>query len=116
MSLERPHCAFPFRRDGSGKVVCVEQDEPEHISSCEQAIIACPVGWRDDRPDFGWPFPMFRNQPLNLDALTMALQTCEPRSDATAEAVYDDAQAAVRMMLGEADIEVQVPVQEESGG
>jgi phage baseplate assembly protein W len=77
---ENPHFDFPFRRGVDGSVCVVEQDTPEHIMACENVIIRCPLGWRDERPEFGWDFPEFRNV-MDLDHLRHALIQFEPRSD-----------------------------------
>jgi phage baseplate assembly protein W len=82
----------------------VEQGSPEHIMACENVIVRCPLGFRDDRPDFGWPWPEFRTAPLDLSGLENALQTFEPRSTVTAREVADMADAAIR------DVEVDVEV------
>jgi phage baseplate assembly protein W len=73
-----PHFAFPFARGADGKVNVVEQDSPEHIMACENVIVRCPTGWREERPEFGWDFPEFRNS-MDLEALEAALERWEPR-------------------------------------
>lgn len=94
---DRPHFAFPFERDPStGKVRVVEQDSEEHIMSCEHVIVRCPLGWRDEKPEFGWPWPEFATIPLDLASLEAALRQWEPRSMATAEDYADVANEAIR--------------------
>jgi phage baseplate assembly protein W len=100
-----PHFAFPFQRGPNGKVNVVEQDSPEHVMSCENVIVRCPVGFRDDRPEFGIPWPQFRNAPLDLGALEAALQRFEPRSRATGHEWADVASAAIRNI--EIDVEAE---------
>jgi phage baseplate assembly protein W len=82
--IECPHIKFPFQRGINGKVQVVEQDTPAHIISCELVIVHCPLGARDDRPDFGWAWPELSNMPLNLASLEQALEQFEPRGDANA--------------------------------
>jgi phage baseplate assembly protein W len=94
--FDRPHFEFPFRLGDDGKVVCVEQDTLEHIHSCESVIVRCPVGFRDDRPEFGWPFPEFQNIPIDTRGLEEALRTFEPRGRANAREYMEAADAAVR--------------------
>lgn len=97
---DRPHFAFPFERDpATGKVRVVEQHSEEHIMACEQMIVRCPLGWRDEKPEFGWPWPEFATIPLDLSALEEALRQWEPRSRATAEDYADIAEAAVRNVI-----------------
>lgn len=106
MKPELPHFAYPFRRGSNGKVLVVEQDTEEHIGSCENVIVRCPVGFRDDRPEFGWPFPEFENIPVGTQALEDALRTFEPRGRARAVEWADEADSAVRHMS--VDVEVDV--------
>lgn len=104
--VERPHFSYPFRFDLEGKIAVVEQDTPEHVISCEQMIVRCPLGFRDDRPEFGWPFPEFQNAPIDVSALESALKTFEPRGRASAREYMDAADAAVRGIS--VDVEVDV--------
>jgi phage baseplate assembly protein W len=93
---DRPHFAFPFTRGVTGKVNVNEQDTIEHVMACEHVIVRCPLGFRDDRPEFGWPFPVFQNAPLDLTALTEALNRFEPRGTATGHEYADEADQATR--------------------
>lgn len=93
---DRPHFEFPFRRGADGRIVVVEQDTLEHVNSCEHIIVRCPVGFRDDRPEFGWPFPEFANVPISVTELEEALRTFEPRGRASAREYMEAANAAVR--------------------
>jgi phage baseplate assembly protein W len=91
-ALENPHLGHPYVRGSY-----VEQDSPEHILACQARIVACPVGFRVERPEFGWPFPTYNTAPLNLDALTAALRRFEPRAPtATGQEWADAADFAVR--------------------
>ena len=95
MSVDIPHFAYPFTRTG-GAVNVVEQDSPEHIGACENVIVRCPLGFRLERPEFGWPFPEFRQIPLDLHPLLEALSRFEPRGHPTAVQYADAAEAAVQ--------------------
>lgn len=97
------HFAWPFQRGPDGKITVVEQDTAEHIAACENVIIRCPLGFREDRPEFGWPFPEFQPAPLDLAPLQAALRKFEPRGRATATEYADAADAAVRHV----EVEVQ---------
>jgi hypothetical protein len=81
MHAEQPHFSYPFRRDREGKPVVDEQDTTEHIMSCVNVIVRCPRGWRDERPEYGWPFPEFGMYGTGLEELNMALSESEPRAD-----------------------------------
>lgn len=80
--IENPHFSFPFRRGLNGKVAVVEQDAPDHVLSCENVIVRCPIGFRLERPEFGWDFPEFRNV-MDLRELASALERWEPRGSVT---------------------------------
>jgi phage baseplate assembly protein W len=89
---ELPHFAYPFQRtpDGSG-IVVNEQDTEEDIMACEMVIVSYPVGFRDDRPEFGWAFPEMAQAPLSSAALAQALKEFEPRAPVRIDEVYDTA-------------------------
>ena len=92
---ERAHIPFPFERGPNGSVNVVEQDTDEHIMSCETVIVSHPLGYRHDRPEFGWAWPELETATLNLGSLEQALRQFEPRGSATASQYADTAQAAV---------------------
>ena len=103
---ETPHFAFPFARDPTtGSVKVVEQDTIEHIMGCETVIVSYPVGLREDRPEFGWPWPDLTNVPIDLGGLEQALRQFEPRGTATATQ-YLDAIEAARVHV---NVEVGIP-------
>jgi phage baseplate assembly protein W len=103
---ETPHFRHPFGRDPrTGKVAVVEQDTPEHVISCENVIVACPTGARFARPEFGWPWPEFRNAPLSVAALEAALREFEPRSRATALDKAEQINVALRRIEVKSEVE-----------
>jgi phage baseplate assembly protein W len=102
--VDRPHFSYPFRLDGD-KVAVVEQDTVEHVHSCENVIVRCPLGFRDERPEFGWPFPEFANIPIKVSGLEEALRTFEPRGRARAEEYADAAENAVRHISVTAEVD-----------
>jgi phage baseplate assembly protein W len=106
---DMPHMAFPFQmtRDADGNVLylnVVEQDTDEHIMACEQVIAWCPLGARAERPEFGWPWPLFSTQPVDPSPLEQALTTYEPRGPVLS------AVALVDLIGSTADITVQIGV------
>lgn len=94
--VDVPHFSFPFQRGAAGQVETVEQDTIEHVMACENVIVRCPLGFRQDRPEFGWPFPEFQSTPLDLTELEAALRRFEPRGTVAASEYADAADAAVR--------------------
>src|SRR5689334_10848137 len=102
MPTEIPHFAYPFNRGENGKVAVVEQDEPEHVMSCVNVIVRCPLGFRVDRPEFGWEFPQFRNT-VDGRAVVDAIRRFEPRAvELHAREIVNAADAATR------EVEVEV--------
>jgi phage baseplate assembly protein W len=99
-----PHFAHPFVRGDDGHVRVVEQDTEDHIMACENVIIRYPLGYRIERPEFGWAWPEFHNAPFELSALEDALGRFEPRGRANARQYADAADAAVRRI--QIDVEV----------
>jgi hypothetical protein len=67
-SVRVPHFAWPFRHGRYD-----EQGSSAHALSCGARIAVCPLGYRNSRPEFGWPFPTFDTEPLDLTPLTGAL-------------------------------------------
>lgn len=107
----RPHLAFPFSRSADGTSInVVEQGSEEEVMACVQMIARCPLGYREDRPEFGWDWPDLRLMPINPQPLLNAIQTFEPRA-VKLIATEDDAQALADAALGVQDIDVDVYIQ-----
>lgn len=91
-----PHFDFPFRRGADGKVVCNEQGTQAQITAQQMRVLVTPMGYRDDRPDFGWPWPEFTNIPIDLSGLRDAFVRLVPDADVRIEEWADAADAAIR--------------------
>ena len=67
-----PHVAFPltFNVNGPGYV---DQNTLEHLASQVYGVLVCPIGYRDDIPAFGIPWPQFTNAPPNTQAIQEAI-------------------------------------------
>lgn len=59
-----PHFDLPFRFEG-GQLAVVEQDTLADVENKVEALIRCPLGFRDELPSFGWPRPEFGTAPLD---------------------------------------------------
>ncbi len=73
--------------------------------SCETVIVQHPLGYRHDRPEFGWAWPELANVPLNLVSLEQALRQFEPRGNASATQYADVARVAVQHISVDVAIE-----------
>lgn len=79
----RPHFAFPFSRSADGKTInTVEEGSVENIMANVQMIARCPVGYRLERPEFGWAFPDLTMMPIDSQPLLDAINRFEPRARA----------------------------------
>lgn len=93
---DRPHFSYPFVRGADSKIGVAEQDTLEHVNACVNVIIRCPLGFRQERPEFGWPFPEFQTIPIDLGPLEDALTRFEPRATPTISQYADAAEDAVQ--------------------
>lgn len=78
-----PHFALPFRFDTTGGAVSaavLEQDTADEIMSCVLAVVLCPVGFREESPEFGIEDPTFTQGFADADAIADAIAEWEPRA------------------------------------
>lgn len=81
-----PQFSLPFRFQGGLVAAVVEQDTPEEITDCVQAIIRTPVGQRLELPGFGIPDQSFTQGGADPAPIVAAVEKWEPRADALAQA------------------------------
>ena len=74
-----PHFSYPFRFGGPQAAV-TEQDSLEEIADCCATILLCPLGYRDELPEFGLPPQTFATPEPNRVEMRAALDTWEPRA------------------------------------
>jgi len=101
--FENPHWDFPFVRGNY-----VEQDTVEHVVACEARVVSTPIGSRYEKPEFGIPWPMFSNIPLDLGAISAAMTRWEPRGQANPSQYTD------LIMEGIAHVRYDVSIQTEN--
>jgi phage baseplate assembly protein W len=96
--VELPHFQLPFRFEpinGVPEAAVYEQDTVDEITGCVEGIIRCPVGFRDELPDFGTPGDvLFSEAPLDLEAAKGAVSRWEPRAGVDYEesgSLFDEA-------------------------
>jgi phage baseplate assembly protein W len=89
MAVEVPHLSLPFRfeADNMGILHAAvnEQDSPDDIADCVQAILMCPLGFRLELPDFGVRDQTFGSPGANVDDLQAAIALYETRADTLIE-------------------------------
>lgn len=65
--MDFPHLALPLRFE-SGALALTEQDSLDDIQDKVETLIRCPLGFRDELPEFGWPQQTFDTAPLDVSA------------------------------------------------
>jgi len=78
---ELPHFRAPFSLSG-GSFAAVEQDSPEEIAQCVEAVCKTFVGSRIDAPDYGIRDETFTTQTPSpsVAAVVAAVEEAEPRA------------------------------------
>jgi phage baseplate assembly protein W len=74
-----PHFSQPFRFGGPQAAV-VEQDSIDEIADCVLSVLACPLGFRVELPEFGSPDLAFQTQPVDTASVQALVETWEPRA------------------------------------
>lgn len=72
------HFSFPFRRGADGKVVCDVQDTQDHVMTQVNVVVAYPLGYRDEKPTFGIPWPAFEQAPIDGSQVQVAVERQVP--------------------------------------
>jgi phage baseplate assembly protein W len=89
MAVEVPHLSLPFRFEpdalGVLHAAVNEQDSPEDVADCVQAILMCPLGFRLELPDFGLRDQTFNTPGADIDEIQTAISLYEPRADVLIE-------------------------------
>jgi len=109
LSPKRPHFAFPFSRTADGTSIAVnEEGSVPEIMTNVQMIARCPLGYRLERPEFGWPWPDLTMMPIDSGPLLDAINRFEPRARAID---ISDPSALAHTAMAEQDINVDVQIQ-----
>jgi hypothetical protein len=84
-----PHIALPIEFAGS-RFATVQQDTTAEVAACVAAIVAFPLGYREDQPEFGITDPSFSTRPIDTTEIEGAIAEYESRADMTiTESDYD---------------------------
>lgn len=75
-AVTAPHFDLPFK---FGAVV--EQGMGKDLQNCVYAVCLCPLGWREEVPEFGIPDLTFENLPAMKSVIKTSIQSQEPRAD-----------------------------------
>jgi phage baseplate assembly protein W len=99
-----PHLALPLRVVGD-HFVTVQQDTVEELATTVACIIGFPLGYRDERPDFGIAAHEFSTQPLDVLDIEQAVEAYEPRASVhVVEQPYDTADPGAARMRVEVSV------------
>jgi phage baseplate assembly protein W len=72
------------------RYVSVQQDTLDEVMVCVACITSFPLGFRDDRPDFGITPLELSARPLDVLDVEQAIEAYEPRADVqVTEQPYD---------------------------
>lgn len=88
-----PHFGFPFRAAGSSFAV-TEQDSPDEIADCVEAVLRTPERSRIDVPAYGRPDASFEQlgpAKPTVEPYVAAVEEWEPRAAVTGTAGVEDA-------------------------
>ena len=83
-----PHFSLPFRFVQTGislSVAVSEEDTPEEIFDCAQAVIRTNLNKRVEMPEFGTPDQAFSLGGVDAAAIVAACIRWEPRADVVLE-------------------------------
>jgi phage baseplate assembly protein W len=78
-TVDTPHFDLPFKLTHTG-ANSVEQDSIDDVANCVEAIVSCPIGWRDEVPTFGVEDPVMMKQPIGANELANEIASQEPRA------------------------------------
>ncbi len=84
-----PKLKVPFCISGSAAEV-VEQDELDELAQCVEAIVRCPLGYREDEPEFGMDDQAFLENGIDSEELRSVIERWEPRADLLVESELQD--------------------------
>jgi hypothetical protein len=80
-----PHFDLPFRWN-AGHLTTTEQGEVKDVQNQVRNVVATPVGFRDEYPEFGNPqYGPFGSAPLETAPLEAAIDDLVPDARATLE-------------------------------
>lgn len=73
MAIATPHWQAHFNFNAKGESSVVEQGSSEDLLARAYNVLACPKGFREDKPEFGIPEVLFKTVPLNTAGVQEAV-------------------------------------------
>jgi hypothetical protein len=73
MAVPLPHFAAPFIIGRHGTDV-VNQGSPGDLEARAYNVLVCPIGFREEEPEFGRPELLFKAIPLDTNAIRDAIE------------------------------------------
>ncbi len=64
-----PHFQYPFAFNARGQSKVVEQDSPGDLEARAANVCVCPIGFREDQPEYGIPELLFGTIPLDISTV-----------------------------------------------
>lgn len=83
-----PHFDYPFNYV-NGDFAVVEQGSPAELENCVEVILSCPLGFREELPEFGLADQAFKEGGADLEGIEDAISKWEPRVDEELEENFD---------------------------
>jgi hypothetical protein len=95
---EPVHLTSPFTFNNRGIASVQIQDSPEEHRTRAYNVVVCPIGFRDDLPEYGIPELLFSRVPLDVESLKTAIERwaeIEKVSASEAEEIFQSADRKV---------------------
>jgi phage baseplate assembly protein W len=79
MAVETPHFSAEFTIGRHGATY-VEQDSEDDVAACVYRLLVCPLGYREDSPEFGLEELTFETVPLRIATIEETIKQWESRA------------------------------------
>lgn len=80
-----PHFTHPFRMRNTASskeaAAVAEQDSIEEIMTCVESVLRYPIGYRNEKPEFGIDDQTFKQVPIDESFIEKTINRWEPRAD-----------------------------------
>ena len=99
MPITSPHNAPTFAIGQKGTAV-VEQGSEGDLLARAKNVCVCPIGFREDNPEFGIPSLLFKTIPLDISSVQTEVERWA-EVDLTVSEYAEGLQTAIRNILAE---------------